>query len=86
MMSVTQESVKLAFCMQFAGVYWSQGKFLIFLVINCHFGGYFVCILILFFILLEAKCLQLVSNFLAYNLRRKNGFESFFYIIQCFHF
>ena len=71
MMSVTQESVKLAFCMQIAGVYRSQGKFTYIFVINCNFGSHFACILILFFILLEAKCLQLDSNFIAYNLREK---------------
>ena len=48
MMSVTQESVKPAFCMQFPGVCQSQGKFPYIFVINCHFGGHFVCILILF--------------------------------------
>ena len=64
MMSVTQESVKSAFCMQIPGVCRSQGKFSYIFVINCHFGGHFVCILILFFILLlEAKCLQLDFDF-----------------------
>ena len=41
MMSVTQESVKSAFYMQipeFAGL---RENFLIFFVINCHFGGHF---------------------------------------------
>ena len=48
MMSVTQESVKSAFCMQNPGVCQSQGKFSYIFVINCHFDR----ILILFFIFL----------------------------------
>ena len=72
MMSVTQELVKSAFCMQIPGVCRSHGYCFYNFVINCHFGGHFVCILILFFIfLLEAKCLQLDSNFIANNLRKK---------------
>ena len=54
-------------------------------VINCKFGGHLSAFLFIFFNLLEAKCLQLDSNFIAYNLRKKNGFETFFHIIQCFH-
>ena len=41
MMSVTQESVKSAFCMQileFAGL---RENFHIVFVISCHFGGHF---------------------------------------------
>ena len=78
MMSVTQESVNLAFFMQIAGVYWSQGNFsdifcnqLIFWRPFC-LHSYFI-----FFILLEAKCLQLDSNFIAYNLRKKMGLRHF---------
>ena len=48
MMSVTPESVKSAFCLQIPGVCRLQGKSSYILVINCHFGGHFVCILILF--------------------------------------
>ena len=48
MMSVTQESVKSAFCMQIPGVCQSQGIFSNIVVINCHFGGHFVCILALY--------------------------------------
>ena len=78
MMSVTQESVKSAFCMQFTWVCQSQGKGSYIFVINCHFGGHFVCILILFFtFLLEAKCLQLDSNFITINLRDKMGLRHF---------
>ena len=36
----------------------------------------------LFFILLEAKCLQLDSNFITSNSREKDGFETFFSISQ----
>ena len=72
MMSVTEESVKSAFRMQFPGVCQSQGIFICIFVINCHFGGHFVCILIFFFIfLLVAKFLQLDSNIIAINLREK---------------
>ena len=39
---------KIAFCMRFPGVCQSQGKFSYIFVKNCHFGGHFVCILILF--------------------------------------
>ena len=42
-------------------------------VINCHL----VRILILFFILLQAKCLQSDSNFIANNLRKKMRLEHF---------
>ena len=76
MMSVTKESVKSAFCMQ--SLSFVQGKCSYILVINCHFGGHFVCIHILFFIfLLEAKCLQLDSNFIAINLRDRMGLRHF---------
>ena len=50
MMSVTQESVRSAFCVEsveFAGL---RENVLIYFVINCHFGGHFVLILILFYI------------------------------------
>ena len=40
----------------------------------------------IFFNLLEAKCLQLDSNFIANNLREKDGFETFFYNTQYFPF
>ena len=50
MMSVTQESVKSALCIQFPGVCQSQGNFSYVFVINCHFGGHLVCIFILFYI------------------------------------
>ena len=48
MMSVTEESVKSAFYMQIPGVGRPRENFLIFFVINCHFGGHFAKILILF--------------------------------------
>ena len=77
MMSVTQESVKSAFCMPFPGVCQSREKFCYFFAINCHFGGHFVCILILFYIFLEAKCLQLDSNLISINLKKKMGLDIF---------
>ena len=52
--SVTQESVKSAFCMQIPGVCQSQGIFSYIFVINCHFGCHFVCILILFYIFVRS--------------------------------
>ena len=85
MMSVTQESVKLAFFMQIAGVYWSQGNFSDIFCNQLTFWRPFCLHSYFFFILLEAKCLQLDSNFIAYNLRKKNGFETFFHIKHCFH-
>ena len=48
MMSVSQESVKSAFCMQIPGVCGSEVKFSYIFVINCHFGGHFVSIVMLF--------------------------------------
>ena len=86
MMSVTQGSVKSAFCMQNLGVCQSQGKFSYSFVINCHFGGHFDRILILFFIfLLEANCLQLDSYLIAINLRKRNRFKTFFRYHTIFH-
>ena len=41
MMSAAEESVKLAFYMQIPGVCQPRENFLIFCVINCHFGGHF---------------------------------------------
>ena len=41
MMSATEESVKSAFYMQIPGVSRPKENFLIFFVINCHFGGHF---------------------------------------------
>ena len=35
-------------------------------------------IILFLFILLEAKCLQIDSNFIAKHLREKDGFEIFF--------
>ena len=52
--AVTQESVKSAFCMQIPGVCQSEGKFSYIFVINCHFGGHFVCIVILFYIFVRS--------------------------------
>ena len=77
MMSVTQGSVKSAFCMQNLGVCQSQGKFSYSFVINCHFDR----ILNLFFIfLLEANCLQLDSNLIAIKI----GLRHFSDITQFF--
>ena len=69
MMSVTQESVKLAFCMQIPGVCLSQGKFTYNFCNKLPFWRPFCLQSYFFFILLEAKCHQLDSNFIAYNLR-----------------
>ena len=46
-------------------------------VINCHLCGHLVRILILFFIWLQAKCLQSDSNFIANNLRKKMRLKHF---------
>ena len=79
------------FCMQIPGAYQSQGRFLIFCIINCHLGGHLVRIPFLVFIWLQTRCLQLDSNFIAYNLRKKNAFETsflyhtFFSLIIGFH-
>ena len=85
MRSVIQESVKLAFCMQIPGVCRSQGRFSYIFVINCHLGRHLVHILIYIFVSLQAKCLQLDSNFIANNLRKKMGLRQFFHITQIFH-
>ena len=78
MMSVTQESVKLAFCMQIPRVCRSQGKFTYIFCNKLPFWRPF-CLhsYFFFFNLLEAKCLQLDSNFIAYNLREKVGLRHF---------
>ena len=86
MMSVTQESVKSAFCMKNPGFCQSQGKFSYIDVINCHFGSHFDRILILFFIfLLEANCLQLDSNLIAITLRKRKLVKTFFRYHIIFH-
>ena len=54
-----------------------SGKIFSFFVINCHLGGHLVCILILFLIWLQAKCLQSDSNFIANNLRKKVSLRHF---------
>ena len=51
--------------------------FLICFVINCHLGGHLVHIIILFFIWLQAKCLQSDSSFIANNLRKKMSLRHF---------
>ena len=79
-MFLTQESVKSAFCMQIPGACKPQGKCSHIFVINSHFDSHFVCIFFFnffFIFLLEAKCLQLDSNFIANNLREKNGWRHF---------
>ena len=78
MMSVTQESVKLAFFMQIAGVFRSQGIFSDIFCNQLTFWRPFCLHYYFFFILLEAKCLQLDSNIIAYNLRKKMGLRHFF--------
>ena len=77
MISEIQESVKLAICcksLEFTGI---RKDYLIFFVINCHFGSHLVCILILFFTWLQAKCFQLDYNLIASNLIKKMGLRHF---------
>ena len=81
MMSVTQESVKPAFCMRIPGVCQSQEKIsyifcnrLPFLRPFC-LNSYFI----FYIFVMRAKCLQLDSKVIANNLR-KNGFETIFRI------
>ena len=76
---------EIKFCMQIPGAYQSQGRFLNFFVINCHLGRHLVRITFLLFIWLQAKCLQIDSNLIAYNLRKKMGLRHIFRITQCFH-
>ena len=71
MMSVTQESVKSAFCMQFPGVCQSQGKFLYVCNKLPFWRPFCLHSYFIFIFLLEAKCLQLDSNFIAINFREK---------------
>ena len=70
MISVTQESVKSAFYMRIPGVCCPQGKFSYIVCNKLPFclNSYFIFI---FFLL--AKCLQLDSNVIANNLRKKMG-------------
>ena len=85
MMSVTQGTVKSAFCMQFPGVSPVLGKVFLYFCNKLPLWRPF-CLhsYFIFIFLLEAKCLQLDSNFIAFNLR-KNEFETFVRITQCFH-
>ena len=64
--------------MHIPGVCQSLGRFSHIFVINCHLGGHLVRILILFFIRLQAKCLQSDSNFITNNLRKKMSLRHFF--------
>ena len=76
---------KIKFSMQILEAYQSHGRFSKnFFVINCHFGGHLVRILFLLFIWLQAKCLQLATHFIAYNLRIKMGLRHIFRITQYF--
>ena len=84
MISVNQESVKLEFACKSLVFTGHRKDFLIFLIINCHLGGHIVCILILFFTWLHAKCLQLDSNFIANNKRKQMGLRHFFSISHNF--
>ena len=76
MMSVTQESVKSAFCLRIPGVCWSRGNF--FFVKLPFLVTILSKFLFYFYIFVIAKCLQLDSNVITNNLREKNGFETFF--------
>ena len=86
MISVPQETVQSAFCMQIPGVCQSQGKFCYIFYNNLPFWWPF-CLhsYFIFIFLLEAKWLQLYSNFIANNLREKMGFETLFNITSFFH-
>ena len=70
-MIAIQESIKEVFCMQIPGVCQSQGRF------SHIFGNKLLswrpsCLHSYFiFIWLQARCLQLDSNFIANNLRKK---------------
>ena len=67
--------------MQIPGFLPVSGKiFSYFFVINYHLGGHLVRILILFFIWLQAKCLQSDFNFRANNLRKRMSLRHFFSI------
>ena len=70
--------------MHIIGAYQSQGRFSYIFVINCHLGGHLVRILFLIFIWLQAQGLQLDSNFIAYNLRKKMGLGHIFRNTQYF--
>ena len=77
-MYVTPDSVKSAFCMQIPGVCRSLGKFSLYFCNKLPFWRPF-CLhsYFIFIFLLEAKCLQQDSNFIANNLREK-WVETFF--------
>ena len=77
MISVTPESVKSAFCVQIPGVCRLQGKSS-YILVNLPFWRPF-CLhsYFIFIFLLEAKFLQLDSNFIANNLREKMGLRHF---------
>ena len=77
MMSVIQESVKLAFCMQIPGVFLVSGKIFLYFFNKLPSWRHLVRILILYFIWLQAKCPQLDSNFIADSLRKKKGLRHF---------
>ena len=76
---------EMNFCMQILEAYQSKVRFSYIFVINCHLGGHLVRIIFLRFIWLQAKCLQLDSNFIEYNLRKKMGLRQIFRITQYFH-
>ena len=78
MISVAQESVKSAFYMRIPGVCCSQGKFSYILCNKLPFWQPF-CLnyYFIFIFLLWAKCLQLDSNVIANNLRKKMGLRHF---------
>ena len=82
---MVQKSVKYDFAGKFLKLTSLREDFRILFVINCHLGGHLVCIIFLLFIWLQAKYLQLASNFIAYNLRMKMGLRHIFCITQYFH-
>ena len=81
---------KIKFCMQILGAHQSQGRFsyifFCYKLPSCgYLGGHLGRILFLLFICLQAKCLQLDFNFIAYNLRKKMGLSHIFCITLYFH-
>ena len=75
-MSVLQEAVKLAFCMQISGVCQSQGRFFyIFWLETAILSTFFFT----FYLVTSYMRLKLDSNFIANKLRKKIGLRHFSY-------
>ena len=76
---------KIKFCVQIPGVYWSQGRFFYIFCKKLPFCRPYCLHSYFIFIWLQAKYLQLDSNFIANNLRKQMGLRHFFHITQFFH-